>query len=54
MGVGRNFKFRLQVNGSKSQPADVPKPHHLLPRLNLGWFYFFGTGLPRFVLEKDG
>ena len=34
-------------------PADaivIPKPHHLLPRLNPDWFYFSGTGLPILVL----
>jgi len=36
-------------------PADataIPKPHHLLPRLNPDWFYLSRTGLPTFVLEK--
>jgi len=31
-------------------PADataIPRPHHLLPRLNADWFYLSGTGLPR-------
>ena len=25
----------------------IPKPHHLLPRLNPDWFYLSGTGWPR-------
>ena len=30
-------------------PADaaaIPKPRHLLPDLNLDWFYLSGIGLP--------
>ena len=36
-------------------PADatsVSKPHHLLPRFNLDWFYLSGTGLPRLSWKK--
>ena len=36
-------------------PADVtaiPKPRHLLPRLNPDWLYLSGTGLPRLSWKK--
>jgi len=36
-------------------PADataIPKPRHLLPHLNLDWFYLSGTAYTQIVLEK--
>ena len=30
----------------------IPKPHNLLPYLNLDWFYLSGTSLTQVVLEK--
>jgi len=36
-------------------PADataIPKPHHLLSRLNPDWFYLSGTGLPRLSWKR--
>jgi len=36
-------------------PADataIPKPHRLLPHLNLDWFYVSGTGLPRLSWKR--
>ena len=30
----------------------IPKPHHLLPRLNPDWFYLSGTDLPRLSWKR--
>ena len=30
----------------------IPKPHHLLPRLNPDWFYLCGTCLPRLSWQR--
>jgi len=37
-------RFRLFACGPADATA-VPKPHHLLPRLNPDWFYLSGTGI---------
>jgi len=34
-----------------SDATAIPKPHNLLPHLNLGWFYLSGTGLPTMSLN---
>ena len=31
----------------------TPKPHHLVPHLNLDWFYLSGTALPRMSWKLD-
>ena len=40
-------RCRLFAHGSADATA-IPEPYHLLPHLNPDWFYFSGTGLPRF------
>ena len=36
---------RQSTEGTAAATA-IPKPYHLLPHLNLDWFYLSGTGLP--------
>jgi len=44
-------KFRLFVQTFADATA-IPKPHNLLPHLNLNWFYLSGTGLPRLPWKR--
>jgi len=44
-------RCRLFAYGSADATA-IPKPHHLLLRLNPDWFYLSGTGLPRLSRKR--
>jgi len=54
-GVGYDYLYgarcRLFAYGPTNATA-IPKPRHLLPRLNLDWFYLFWHQLTQVVLEK--
>ena len=54
-GVGYDYlsgaSCRLFAYGPTNATA-IPKPRHLLPRLNLDWFYLFWHQLTQVVLEK--